>query len=204
LYEPVTVGHGLEATELRFDIVNLGAVPRKSNPTGRTVRELAVSPCKNKKWVLDLDDLRHPRGGYHPCMVRFARAQFDPDLHILRDVRRFVGAKLRDWNLTPLIDDAVLVTSELAANAVTHARSAFTVGLRASRRSLTVEVGDESTQEPSLAPVTPGALNGRGLQITQALSRAWGVRHIPDDGKVVWAELPNSHPAGSPTPPASR
>ena len=34
--------------------------------------------------------------------------------------------------------------------------------------------------------------------------RAWGVRHIPDDGKVVWAELPNSHPAGSPTPPASR
>ena len=40
--------------------------------------------------------------------------------------RHFAVATLRGWGAGDLADDAALVVTELAANAVVHARSAFT------------------------------------------------------------------------------
>jgi anti-sigma regulatory factor (Ser/Thr protein kinase) len=130
-------------------------------------------------------------------MSRQARAHFEADYRFLRDVRRFVTARLRSWGLLSLAGDAGLVATELAANAVMHARSAFTVCLKSSDRRVTVEVRDENPREPTLTPSTPGALSGRGLQLVDTLSNSWGVRQIPEDGKVVWAELGDSG-AGAP------
>ena len=43
------------------------------------------------------------------------------DLSSVRAARRFVRKILTEWGLQPLMDDAQLVVSELAANAITHA-----------------------------------------------------------------------------------
>jgi anti-sigma regulatory factor (Ser/Thr protein kinase) len=86
------------------------------------------------------------------------------------------------------IEDARVVVTELAANAVLHAGSAFTVSIHGDGARLRIAVRDRSRAMP--APQAPSAqrLSGRGLLLVSALARRWGVEPDPA-GKVVWAEL---------------
>ena len=92
-----------------------------------------------------------------------------------------------------LADNVVLVASELATNAVRHARTGFEISLaRAEGTRVRVEAFDLDTRSPS--PVLPDteATGGRGLQIIAALSTEWGFGTEERDGvhgKIVWAEL---------------
>ena len=83
-----------------------------------------------------------------------------------------------------------LVVSELATNAVRHARTPFTVSLHAFEQTLMLEVEDGSWTEPCQA-VRAKLLDvhGRGLSIVSLLSRDWGVDPHPGGGKSVWAEF---------------
>ena len=103
--------------------------------------------------------------------------------------RRFVRVTLRSWGLEDLADTALLVVSELASNAVLHARSDFTVvlSLRADG-TLRLEVLDRSSRRPAQRRHSSGAATGRGLSIVESVALEWGVDKRPD-GKAVWVQL---------------
>lgn len=109
--------------------------------------------------------------------------------------RRKVRQLLDAWGVGPdTSDNALLVTSELVTNALTHAASERIVcrlRLRAGR--LHIEVEDENRGDTLPAQRSPDADEqcGRGLQLVSALCSDWGVRDAPHgSGRVVWAELP--------------
>jgi anti-sigma regulatory factor (Ser/Thr protein kinase) len=85
--------------------------------------------------------------------------------------------------------DLLLVVSELATNAVLHAKSDFLVVVRQAEHSLGVAVADNDATVPSPQSPSPERASGRGMRIVQALARRWGVEPVPGDGKVVWAKL---------------
>lgn len=88
-----------------------------------------------------------------------------------------------------LLDDARLLISELAANAVVHARSPFTVSVHSRNSTLRILVRDESRVVPTVREVSSEtAPSGRGMQLVATLATRWGV-DLTSDGKVVWAEL---------------
>ena len=102
---------------------------------------------------------------------------------LLTDTLRLVGYD------GDLLDDARLVVSELAANAVVHARSPFTVSIHSRDSTLRILVRDESRVVPTVREVSSDtAPSGRGMQLVAALASRWGVE-LTSDGKVVWAEL---------------
>lgn len=90
-------------------------------------------------------------------------------------------------------DDAVLLASELSANAVLHSasRHSGSFGVRLSHDAATVriEVRDEGSVTVPAAERRAGeAQSGRGLVIVQALAIRWS--HSADQsGRLVWCEL---------------
>lgn len=101
-----------------------------------------------------------------------------------------------------MVEDAVLILSELLSNAYRHGRPLYTSDdadtpdeVRAAWRvdeygRLTVEVTDGGGPTRPL-PATPSvtARGGRGLKIITALSHDWGVRDDTAGEVTVWAVL---------------
>ena len=115
----------------------------------------------------------------------------------LRTARRFVDETLTAWGLESFCDDARLITTELSANAMLHARTAFRVTLRsAGPGHLRIEVrdGKAGMSSPAAAP-RKGGTSGRGLVLVGTLATAWGTR-VVSDGKVVWVDLHATGHAG--------
>ncbi len=103
--------------------------------------------------------------------------------------RRLVTAALQRWGHSgQLLEDAQLVLSELATNAVLHARSPFSVAARSEDTGIHLSVDDASPIPPRQLDLGPLALSGRGLNLVAALASDWGVEIRPD-GKTVWAKL---------------
>lgn len=118
---------------------------------------------------------------------------FPGQLTEVRTARAFTRAVL-DGN--PMMDDAVLVVSELVSNALQHSMSGeyggpFIVAVESNPGSVwvsVVDLGAETT--PSLSPTMPGPdrERGRGLSLVARLSKEWGTDQLPV-GLRVWAEL---------------
>jgi anti-sigma regulatory factor (Ser/Thr protein kinase) len=85
--------------------------------------------------------------------------------------------------------EAILLVSELATNAVIHGRTEFEVVVRLSPERLRIEVIDGNARPPSPVMVPTRSTSGRGLSIVQQIASAWGVEQH-ETGKVVWFELP--------------
>jgi len=107
----------------------------------------------------------------------------------VRSARRFVSQKLIEWSLDQLLDDALLVASELATNAITHADSDCRLRLSLSPGTLRIDVLDTGAGTPEPQPPSSTEEHGRGLHLVDALTTAWGLELLPGDGKLVWAEL---------------
>lgn len=103
--------------------------------------------------------------------------------------RRFVTAAMRRHNALPeTIDVACLLTSELVTNALVHAQSRVKLTVLVGAAHFRVEVGDTSGRAAHRREIEPDAVNGRGLQIVDAMSSRWGTGSTAD-GKRVWFEL---------------
>ena len=103
--------------------------------------------------------------------------------------RMFVVQHLMEHGLAHVADDVRLVVSELATNVGVHTDTP-TYGLRIGEddEGVLLAVTDSSPsflRWPEPSELTD--LSGRGLVLTEALCRTWGVTAQPDGGKSVWA-----------------
>jgi anti-sigma regulatory factor (Ser/Thr protein kinase) len=101
--------------------------------------------------------------------------------------RKFIGECVEQLGLgsLPLVQ---LLVSELATNAVVHARSCFDVTVeKLADGCARVEVRDFGGGTPRVLDREPIAVSGRGLQIVTSLARSWGIEERPGGvGKSTW------------------
>lgn len=106
-----------------------------------------------------------------------------------------VAAHLRLWRLPHLIDDVVLATDELFANAVRHASTGpsdpIALSLEYSGDEVRVTLADSSPVPPRPRTPDAGAETGRGLSIVDALADDWGTDPPAPGaiGKKVWFSI---------------
>lgn len=103
--------------------------------------------------------------------------------------RHFVRAALVGEEWLGDVEAAVLLSSELVANAMCHARSPCQLSLRIEGSRLRIEAADAGPEPAVLAPPGPDSPHGRGLVLLDALASAWGTRVEPEEGKTIWFEL---------------
>jgi hypothetical protein len=106
-------------------------------------------------------------------------------------LRRFIGDTLRSWGEDPLVPDAVVVGSEMATNAISHADSPFHASIVRSAGVVRIAVEDAGPGAAALSPAADDDVSGRGILIVEALTQRWGHGTLPG-GKVVWAEFPSA------------
>ncbi len=123
-----------------------------------------------------------------------AAASFDPVGRSVATARSFVRDTLQGWGFADIVDDAVVLTSELVTNAVVHAGTSADVLCLRSDDGVRIEVADRYPERE--IPLQAAAINmgspdregGRGLQLCAALSGRWGVEYTPTH-KQVWFQL---------------
>lgn len=102
--------------------------------------------------------------------------------------RGHLRTALAGWGTPERVEDAMLLVTELVANAVIHGSADVELDVDVSDSLVCVRVTDRSP----VIPRQPSAgTAGRGLAIVDALSDKWGVEALPSprDGKAVWFEL---------------
>ena len=113
--------------------------------------------------------------------------------------RAFVERTLRRWGCRAFIEEARVVVTELASNAVRHAGTDVCIEVELLDDRLRIAVADHAEGELVLRTVDPRDLGGRGLQLVDELSERWGVDRHPGE-KSVWAEWRVAVPAGGGAP----
>ncbi|QHC27272.1 SpoIIE family protein phosphatase [Streptomyces sp. GS7] len=132
-----------------------------------------------------------------------AAATFEPVGRSVATARAFVRDTLQGWGCVDIVDDAVVLTSELVTNAVVHAGTAADVLCLRTDGGVRVSVADRypereiPLQSAGQAMVHPDREGGRGLLLCGALAARWGVEYTAAQ-KHVWfhLELPE-RPAGT-------
>ena len=104
--------------------------------------------------------------------------------------RRFLRDAACSTHNARVLDDAVLLVSELVTNALLHGTPPITVHVECDGgRELLVSVTDENPRSPVLRDGGPEDESGRGIRLADVVSDRWGVSKHPDDGKKVWFRL---------------
>ncbi len=116
---------------------------------------------------------------------------FAPEVASIRAARLFVAELLQAWEVDADLDDAALVVSELATNALCHVGTPFEVVVSSRPGCLRIAVRDASPLVPVAVEATSDDPGGRGLVLVAALTRDWGV-DLEGPGKTVWADLATS------------
>ena len=91
-----------------------------------------------------------------------------------------------------VLDDALLLISELVTNSLRHGGPPIVLAIDCDGEALQVYVRDGSPQLPTSRVAAPDAENGRGLALMGVLSSAWGAEPVHDElgtGKRVWFQL---------------
>ncbi|WP_046469406.1 ATP-binding protein [Allosalinactinospora lopnorensis] len=105
----------------------------------------------------------------------------------VREVRRFIADRL---NTCPRTNDAVLLASELATNALQHTRSAkWSVGFHVTiehteGQTVRITIHDAGSHEntPHVTTPEPDGEHGRGLHLVNTLATKWG-SHVTFSGR---------------------
>ncbi|HEY5988181.1 MAG TPA: ATP-binding protein [Streptosporangiaceae bacterium] len=135
------------------------------------------------------DLLSMASSGHHVLIV-------SPGPESVKAARDFTAATLRGWRLNSLVEEAVIVASELVTNGIRHGTGAAapepdtaSVELACQRNVTRVVcvVTDGSSKPPVLGEGDMCAESGRGLQVVQALAAAWGWFTLGACEKAVWA-----------------
>lgn len=111
-----------------------------------------------------------------------------PDPSSVAAARGLVRELLDGAGRNDLLDDAVLLVSEIVTNALIHAGSSIRVRGRVDEQGIRVEVGDAGPHRPALRDYADAAGTGRGLALLVELVDDWGVV-AEDVGKTVWFAL---------------
>jgi anti-sigma regulatory factor (Ser/Thr protein kinase) len=132
----------------------------------------------------------------HPIARRQKRVsehlKLAPEPGAPRAARNFVR-ELADDVAGERLDDVLVLTSELATNAVLHARTPLEVGIVTTDDVVLICVADGHADDPSLPTPSDSRESGRGIMLVRALADDWGV--LPDverGGKVVWFQINRS------------
>ena len=105
------------------------------------------------------------------------------------EARGRVRAAIRAWDIPVEEDIAVLLTSELVTNAISHeAGTTIMLSVTSSSGMLRVDVHDTSRTWPVLMDASADAEAGRGLMLVATLSATWGIYRTPA-GKAVYFTL---------------
>ena len=105
------------------------------------------------------------------------------DLSSVSRARDFVKETFEQWGIEEPLDDALLVVSELATNALTHAGSSYRVQLSVTDQALRIEVDDDGTGTPGAA----AAHRDRGARPRAAPGRRAG-RVVGHGGRGRWRQ----------------
>jgi anti-sigma regulatory factor (Ser/Thr protein kinase) len=121
-------------------------------------------------------------------------ATFPPEAQAVKASRVAVNEFLVGAGIdAAVIARAVLVVSEIAGNAVRHARTDFTASVSVEVDLLRLSVFDRDTRPPALMVLDSESTSGRGLHIVAAIAADWGWQTAASDdgisGKTVWAEM---------------
>ncbi|MEU1788867.1 SpoIIE family protein phosphatase [Streptomyces sparsogenes] len=138
-----------------------------------------------------------------PVITARAAATFEPVGRSVASARTFVRDTLQGWGLTDIVDDAVVLTSELVTNAVVHSGTTADVVCVRADSGVRIEVTDryperELPLQTTSRPIgNPDREGGRGLLLCAALASRWGVEYTSTH-KQVWfhLEFPD-RPAGT-------
>lgn len=109
-----------------------------------------------------------------------------------RAAREFARRSCCTTHGSELLDDALLLITELVTNSVAHGSPQLVLSIDCGDAGLVVRVRDGGLTLPQRRPAHADDEGGRGLNILQRLSHSWGAELVQDehgDGKAVWFEL---------------
>ncbi|WBB48058.1 SpoIIE family protein phosphatase [Verrucosispora sp. WMMA2044] len=143
------------------------------------------------------------------------RVRLPADRRTPAAARAVVRSVLAEADLDELLNEALLLTTELSTNAVEHARTELDIEVTADQAGLTVTVSDFAAGP--VDELTVGVRNlatdiaevaerGRGLLLVDHFASRWGTTYLRT-GKGVWFRLDRADRRGkgptTPAPPAS-
>ncbi|MFI2708964.1 SpoIIE family protein phosphatase [Micromonospora sp. NPDC018662] len=138
------------------------------------------------------------------------RVRLPADRRTPAAARALVRAMLLEVDLPELLNEALLLTTELTTNAVEHARTELDIEVEADPAGFTVTVTDFASGpvdelvvgvRNATADITEVAARGRGLLLVDHFASRWGTTYLPT-GKGVWFRLDRPGPSG-PTRPSA-
>lgn len=142
---------------------------------------------------------------------RVRRVRLPADRRTPAAARAIVRSVLAEAKLDELLNEALLLTTELSTNAVEHAGTELDIEVVADESGLTVTVSDfavgrieKVTARPKndLTDISEVSERGRGLLLVDHFASRWGTTHLPT-GKGVWFRLDRKsapHPVTTPGP----
>jgi hypothetical protein len=143
-----------------------------------------MTPTLDREHAADL-----PRDGGLPAELHQRRVRLTREPSSAAEARSQVREVIRAWKIPVDPDIAILLTSDLVTNAITHGEGeTVTLGIRCSRGHLRVDVYDSPRPLPAQADGAVDAAIGRGLVLVAALSTEWGSFRTPA-GKAVYFTL---------------
>lgn len=111
--------------------------------------------------------------------------------------RAFVCRHVTRRECPALAAQVSLVVSELATNAVVHARTPFVVTVGGTHGAVFLSVRDASPLLPAASRLPVSAMQqqqGRGLHVVETCSSNWGFTRETGGGKSVWATFDTAAP----------
>ncbi|MFB7421032.1 ATP-binding protein [Streptomyces sp. NPDC056210] len=167
-----------------------------SSPQGASTSWLARNLALWSRTLEPLRPLDRPRARATAWDASWPIAR---ELTSVRQARRLVRAQLGDWELEGLADTAELLVSELVTNALRHTRGPLRLNLQVRGSRLRCEVEDTDPTGPVRRVVDTDAEGGRGTELLDLLTEAWGST-LTATGKTTWCEMLTQTPSpkGSP------
>ena len=186
LYTDGLVERRDESLDARIDEA-AGLLDEVSAPMGDLVTILAERLCPDGSE----DDMAILLAQVPEYPERWERASFSiaADPGAVATARARIRDTLEKWNVpAAVIEDLVLLGSELVTNAIIHGRPPIEMRMRRTATDVILEVADAASFYPRRKRPSKFEEHGRGLAIVDVLAHDWGSR-MTDGGKAVWCAV---------------